>query len=110
MRVKKSNGKVYGADFTAAERKAIELEIGRQLSEYTRKHANELDAMILWFLHEEFGFGKNRLKKCYKGFSKAVEELASRYEMATEMEKVWVCTKKLKDYGVDLEEWYKELG
>lgn len=41
-------GKVYGADFTAAERKAMNLEIQRQLAEYSRKHANEIDAIILW--------------------------------------------------------------
>ena len=51
MRVKKVGGKVYGADFTAAERKAMNLEIERQLAEYSRKHANEIDAIILWQLH-----------------------------------------------------------
>lgn len=30
-----------------AERKAMNLEIQRQLAEYSRKHANEIDAIIL---------------------------------------------------------------
>lgn len=46
MRVKKAGGKVYGADFTAAERKAMNLEIQRQLAEYSRKHANEIGVDI----------------------------------------------------------------
>lgn len=58
MRIKKAGGKVYGADFTAAERKAMNLEIQRQLAEYSRKHANEIDAIILWQLHAQYGFGE----------------------------------------------------
>ena len=57
MRIKKAGGKVYGADFTAAERKAMNLEIQRQLAEHSRKHANEIDAIILWQLHAQYGFG-----------------------------------------------------
>lgn len=52
MYMKKAGGKVYGAHLTAAEKKAMDIEIRRQLAEYDLKHANELDAMILWHLHE----------------------------------------------------------
>lgn len=47
MYTKKAGGKVYGAHLTAAEKKAMDIEIRRQLAEYDLKHANELDAMIL---------------------------------------------------------------
>lgn len=42
---------------SAAEKKAMDLEIQRQLAEYDQKHLVEIDAMILWVLHERFGFG-----------------------------------------------------
>ena len=48
MRVKKSGGKIFGADLTVAERKALNMEIKRQMAEYDRKHKNELEAMVLW--------------------------------------------------------------
>lgn len=57
MQVKKAGGKVYGAVLTAAEKKAMDLEIQRELAEYDRKHIAEIDATILWVLHEQFGFG-----------------------------------------------------
>lgn len=96
MYMKKAGGKVYGAHLTAAEKKAMDIEIRRQLAEYDLKHANELDAMILWHLHEEFGFGPKRLN-----------ELIKHYEM-TDSDMVWLCTYKLKQYGIDIEEWNKQ--
>lgn len=47
MLKKSINGRVYGAKMTAAEKKAIEIEIKKQLAEYDRKHAMELDALVL---------------------------------------------------------------
>ena len=35
MRVKKSGKHIYGADLSAAEKKAMDIEIKRQLAEYT---------------------------------------------------------------------------
>ena len=110
MTVKKAGGKVIGAQLTAAEKKAMNLEIQRQLSDYTRKHAREIDAMFLWFLHEEFGFGLKRLKRAFTQFDSRLDELCNRYEMNTEGEDIWLCTKRLKEYGADLEQWEKERG
>ncbi len=80
MQIKKAGGKVYGASFTAAERKAIDMAIQSQFAEYDRKHALEIDAMILWQLHEQLGFGVKRLKRFYDNFVPAMDELISRYE------------------------------
>lgn len=107
MYMKKARGKVYGAQLTAAEKKAMDIEIRRQLAEYDRKHANELDAMILWHLHEEFGFGPRRLKQFYDTFAVRLNELIKYYEM-TDSDMVWLCTYKLKQYGIDIEEWNKQ--
>ena len=107
MYTKKAGGKVYGAHLTAAEKKAMDIEIRRQLAEYDLKHANELDAMILWHLHEEFGFGPKRLKQFYDTFAVRLNELIKHYEM-TDSDMVWLCTYKLKQYGIDIEEWNKQ--
>lgn len=104
MRVKKAGGKVYGADFTAAERKAMNLEIQRQLAEYDRKHANEIDAIILWQLHVQFGFGAKRLRRFYDRFKAEYFDLVDRYEM-DESDNIWLNTYKLKEIGVDIEAW-----
>jgi len=92
---------------TAAEKKAMDLEIQRQLAEYDRKHALELDAIILWELHQQLGLGEKRLRKFYNSFAGEIDALIKRYGM-NEEDKVWLCTKKLKDYGVDIEQWDRE--
>lgn len=107
MRIKKAGGKVYGAELTAAEKKAMNMEIQRQLAEYDIKNANELDAMILWHLHEEFGLGPKRLKQFYDTFVPQLDALVERY-MMDDSDKVWLCTYNLKQYGIDIEEWNRK--
>lgn len=107
MRVKKAGGKIFGAELTAAERKAMDIEIQKELAEYTRQHELAIDAMILWQLHEQLGFGPKRLKQFYDNFSKAVKELISYYE-AGEDEGVKLCLYRLKKIGVDVEAWNKQ--
>lgn len=107
MRVKKAAGKVYGASMSAAEKKAMDMEIQRQLAEYDRKHLAEIDAMILWVLHDRFGFGPKRLRQYYDAFREATGGLVERYQMDQE-DDIWLCTEMLKRIGVDIEEWHKE--
>lgn len=62
MKVKKAGKRVFGAVMSAAEKKAMDMEIQRQLAEYDRKHIREIDALVLWELREQLGFGNKRLK------------------------------------------------
>lgn len=107
MIVKKSGGKIFGAALTAAEKKALRLEIERQTAEFDREHAREIEAMVLWGLHEEFGFGVVRLKRFHDIFGKLLLELLERYDMAggDSNDRLWLCTRKLKDAGIDISEW-----
>ena len=107
MTIKKINGKIFGAELSAAEKKAMYIEIQRELAEYDKKHAREIDALVLYELIEQFGFGEKRLRKFYDNFSRGIEELVKRYELDPD-DDVWLCTRKLKDRGIDLEAWEKE--
>ena len=93
---------IFGAELTAAERKALDMEIKRQLAEYDTKHKNELQALILWQLHEQLGFGAVRLRRFYDNFDREMDALINRYEL-DESDNVWICTEKLKEIGVDIE-------
>ena len=73
------------------------------------KHIREIDALVLWELREQLGFGNKRLKKFYDNFSRGIEALIRRYEME-QGDDVWLCTYKLKEIGCDLEKWEKERG
>ncbi len=107
MRVKKSSGKVFGATMSSTEKKALDMEIRRQVAEYDRNNAREIDAIVLWVLHTHFGFGPKRLKQFYDNFCSSVNDLLKRYEM-DESDRLWLFTYKLKEAGVDLEQWEKE--
>lgn len=107
MYVKKAGGKIFGADLTAAEKKALKIELGKAMAEFDRKNLIEIDALMLWWLHEKLGFGVKRLREFYVGFNQAFEGMIQHYEMG-ELDGSWLCTEKLKTIGVDLEEWAKE--
>lgn len=106
-RAKIYKGRAYGCDMSAAERKGMNMEIQRQLAEYDKKHWRELDSLILYVLYTEFGFREKRLKRFYEIFAKAIKGLVNRYDMEDE-DQVWLCTKKLKDFGIDISEWEAE--
>lgn len=100
---------MYGAELTATERKAMNMEIQRQLAEYTEKHRMEIDAMILWVLHAQLGWGETRLRRFYDSFGKELDALVKRYEL-DDSDDVWLCTIMLKKLGIDIEQWDRERG
>lgn len=96
--------------FTVAEQKAVDREINRQLAEYIRKHEKNIDAAMLWALHEfpKTKFGAARLREFYEFFQPVLAGLLEYYEMSTE-DQCWLCDMKLKQIGVDLDEWRREV-
>lgn len=85
----------------------MDMEIRRQLAEYDEKNTLEIDAMVLWVLHSEFGWGEKRLKKFWDCFADELKALTDRYVMEN-TDTVWLCTRKLKDAGIDILQWSKE--
>ena len=105
---KRSGKTIFGCQFNQKEQEALEREVRSQLAEWSRKNTMEIDAMFLWFMHEEFGFGMKRLRRVYFGFRPYMEQLAKRYDMKGS-DTPFLCTKKLLDEGVDREQWDKEV-
>lgn len=104
---KKANGRIFGVQFSSKEQKAIDAEVLRQCAEFDQKNLDEIDALILWVLHERFGFGQKRLRAFYDFFNAEIDALVKRYEMGDE-DRAWLCTYQLKQYGIDISEWNKE--
>lgn len=107
MRFKKSGKHIFGVELTAAEQKAVDAEIYRQLAIDTRKHNLEIVAMTLTTLHEVFGFGEARLKRFFDRYDEVVDDLVKRYEL-DEGDEPWIAAHKLKEKGIDVEAWYAE--
>lgn len=108
MIVKKLNGKPYGVEFTAAERKAMNHEIKRQLVEEHQKSNEDIDAMVLYTLAEGYGWRRKRLRKFWNKFKEVHKDLCDYYLMHEPGDNEWLAHRKLKQIGVDVHEWYLE--
>lgn len=90
-------------------REAMEAEAERmaklEIEEMNRENEKELDAMVLYILHSEFGFGEKRLKKFYEHFSTGLKELGERYRMNEYDDRLWLCRRKLEEAGIDISKW-----
>lgn len=108
MRVKAYKGKVFGATMTAAERKAMEAEINRQLVEKDKQYAADLDALVLYTLMAHYGWKQKRLRKFWEAFFVEHKVLREYYQMNDPGDNEWLAHRKLQDIGVDVKEWYKQ--
>ena len=106
MRVKQYKGKVYGAELTAKEQKAMDIEINRQILEADKKYTNDIDAMVLYALHKHLGFGPKRLRRFWEAFQAEHKKLREYYEMPDD--NAWLAQLMLKEIGVDVAAWNAE--
>ena len=90
---------------TNRERKAFEREINRQTGENVRKLALNLQALVLWGLHQKYGWGKKKLLDFQKDFRPLIEELQKYYEAEDADQTEFICLYKLKnEVGIDVKE------
>lgn len=91
---------------TKSQQRAMDEEIKSQLLLYDEMHENNVDSIILYSLHKEFGFGKDRLRRFYDCVKVHYQDLVNHYENEDDAE--FVCMKILKDIGVDVAQWNKD--
>ena len=108
MTVLSLKGKIFGANLTAAEKKAMNIEINRQLVERDKRYTEDFDAMVLYTLMAHYGWKKKRLKRFWKAFIAEHKALREFYLMDDTGDSEWLSHQKLKEIGVDIHEWYKE--
>ena len=108
MRVKSFKGNVYGADFTAAEKKALNIEVNRLIAERAEEYAADIDAMVLYTLMVHYGWKNKRLKMFWKAFIAEHKALREFYLMDKNGDSEWLSHRMLKEIGVDVNQWYKE--
>lgn len=89
-----------------AEKAALKAEIARQVHELDEKFSAEICAMLLWALHEEFGFGADRLRRVWDCVAVHREELLKHYDMRDNAE--FILLYKRRQIGVDVEKWTAE--
>lgn len=88
-------------------RKAMMEEINRQIIESDTKYRDNLDALVLYTLHDKYGFGPRRLRQFWEAMSEVHEELITYYDMPEDGP--WIMLEKLKSLGVDIHQWNEEF-
>lgn len=90
---------------TNREMKALRDEINRQTAHNVRKLAKNFQAMVLWQLHEQEGYGKVKLLRFQKRFVPAIKELEEYYMSESADETDYICEYKLKnELGIDVKD------
>lgn len=107
MNLKIICGKVYGADLTSKEREALDIEIRKQIAEQARQYQDDFDACVLYQIHAQYGKQAKALRKFYDQWKVVHKALLDHYEL-DKPDAPWLFMQKLKDLGVDVEEWNKE--
>lgn len=95
------------AEVERAREKAISILRSEQ-GKLQQKIAENAIAVVLWTMHDRYGFGKKRLRRLYDDFMKEFFAMTDYYELGFENYKK-LCTLKLRDEtGIDIHEWEKE--
>lgn len=92
---------------TANEQKAMVDEIRRQCTEINDQYLADIDAVILFVLHSQYGFGPKRLRKFWENVKAGIKDLNDFYQMPDDV--AWIAKYKLKEIGVDVDAWEKEV-
>lgn len=108
MKVKRFNGKPYGVELSNAEKRAMDMEINRQLLKKDEQFAEDLDALVLYTLLAHYGWKRKRLKKFWDAFIAEHKALREFYQMNDPGDNAWLAHRKLKQIGVDVHQWYIE--
>ena len=88
------------------EKRALQAEVARQARQISDRFALEIDATILWALHEKLGFGPERLRRFYDCVYESRETLLQHYDMHDDAE--FILLHKLREIGVDVQKWSAE--
>ena len=67
------------------------------------KVTRNVEAIILWQLHEQYGFGKKRIQKFLAETAPMIMEMLDEYNWNADEDAIWLCEYKLKkELGIDL--------
>lgn len=87
------------------ERKEIEREVRRQTAKNVKDLSLNLQAIVLWNIHEQLGFGQKRLIEFQRTFLPLIKQLQEFYMAEDAAETEFILLYKLKnEVGVDVME------
>lgn len=98
----------------ALGKKAVRRYMKQQINDEMINYVEHCDLVVLWVLHNVFGFGEKRLRKYYRAFMKLYDEFQNRYKREDDIQTLGergdsVALKaKLKEIGFDYDKEIEE--
>ena len=86
---------------TKREMQALEGSIREQIGKSVGKLQGNIEAIVLWQLHVQKGWGVKRLEEFLEGFRPALQELMDFYGVDSTEEVEFACVQNLKSIGFD---------
>ena len=93
---------------SSSQKSMVKAEARRQFIAAQDDFGKDFDAVVLWVLHEKFGFGQKRLKMFYDCFNELYKELKTLYQLGSDTP--FVARKKLEQIGINLDKWQEEVN
>ena len=92
----------------AAQRKALRAECVKEFDKLLADYNRQVALQVLYILRFDFGFGQERLKRFSDRLAEMQITTIDRYE-ATDGDVPDICEIKLRDSGINVEEFLKEV-
>lgn len=104
----KSCGQIIRVKLNAKETKAFNEMVSQAVREASLNHEKEEMAIVAWVLHRRLRWTENGIRNFMKDYYPILRELNTYYEV-DKKEGPWLCSKKLKDNGIDFDKIYAEI-
>ena len=82
---------------------ALDGSIREQIGQNIVKLKGNIEAIVLWQIHEQYGHGAKRLEAFLEGFQPALQELMNFYGIDNAEDTELACIHNLKAIGFDTE-------
>jgi hypothetical protein len=86
---------------TNAQMKALNGAIRKEIANSVDDLKANIEAIVLWQIHEQLGYGVKRLETFLEGFQPALQELNDFYNLEDADETKCACVHNLKSIGFD---------
>ena len=100
--------KIYKNQPNANQRKTLRQECVKEFEKLLEEYNRQVALQMLYVLRFEFGFGQERLRRFSDKLAEMQITTIDRYE-ATDGDVPSICEIKLRDSGINVEEFLKEV-
>jgi hypothetical protein len=104
----KSWGQIIRVKLNKKEQKAFDEMLSEQIRQASAEHEKEEMAIDAWVLHQRLGWVENGIRNFMRDYYPILRELNTHYELGVS-DTPWLCSKKLKDSGIDFDKIYAEI-